>query len=810
LKGSIPSQLGNATSLSNLLLDKNQLNGNIPSQLSDLLTFRIDNNYFTCSEIENFQNISQVGNFIYDKQYYDYVPTSTNIVTSFNGNNTYQLSAPFNSNNPSSLTYQWYKNDELIPGATNSTLTVTVTELEDAGQYTLQIDETCAGGMQFISTPVNVIVDGYDEYGEPVKKKEVIIEYASAADRLEVEDSIFSHYNNEVAVIDSCNCDRELYLYRFNISEDQNDFVLQLNRKKGKGKAIVITDTTLADGGRNNIIRLGDLSVGESKYYVSTNCELTCEETVEVSILDTGFKGDNNIYLNDPNVNPCNNAVEDIIYDEHWHGTFGFNSIVKDFSTNAELEVTPVKIFNAQGEATLFDLICGLYFAIDNNADIINISGGYYDRQPFSILESAIIEAYANGIFIVTSAGNDSINIDERQQYPAYFAKDYLNVISVGSIDPQRNYSQFSNYSNTAVTISAYGEDISSFVENDERQATGTSMATFIASKELANEIGFDKSRSMQQIWEDFEANRLVYKSDLLSKTITGKYLDVTIESAGEDCPEEVELPNVNILGIHQASERITIRGYVAEGNSASFRICEDTVETETELTDNLSLFYPFDGNTLDSTSNNFHGTGSGIDYAVDRFGNPNSAASFDGIDDFINLPNDAALKPNLPVSFSFWIKYDSNSYTDQEVFTTSYEEDRNSGVYFNSQIATGNYGLNYGDGANFYNSTSRRSYVSNEQIDTTAWHHIVAIIKGPTDMSVYVDCIEQGGSYSGTGGNLLYSTTPGSIGRRDRDLGVLAHYFKGKLDDFMYWDRALTIEEVNQLCPFFEGIEPE
>jgi|GEM_PF-4544982 len=214
-------------------------------------------------------------------------------------------------------------------------------------------------------------------------------------------------------------------------------------------------------------------------------------------------------------------------------------------------------------------------------------------------------------------------------------------------------------------------------------------------------------------------------------------------------------------------------------------------------LADNLLLHYPFNGNASDISGNNFHGNASGVTYTTDRFGLQNSIASFDGINDFINLPNDIALKPNLPVSFSFWILYESDNHKDQAVFNTSYEEDRSSGVYFNAQISTGNYGINYGDGDNFYNPTARRTYVSNQQIDIQNWHHIVAIVRGPSDMSIYVDCVEQGGAYSGSGGNLVYSSTPGSIGRRDRDLGVPALYFKGKLDDFMYWDRAITEEEV-------------
>ena len=219
------------------------------------------------------------------------------------------------------------------------------------------------------------------------------------------------------------------------------------------------------------------------------------------------------------------------------------------------------------------------------------------------------------------------------------------------------------------------------------------------------------------------------------------------------------------------------------------------------DLSDNLLLHYEFNGNAIDSSDNDYHGTISGVIFGLDRNGNPNSAAYFDGIDDFIDLPNLTELKPDLPVSFSFWIKYDNPNYQDTAVFNTSFDNDRSSGVYFNSQISSGNYAINYGDGSFSYNPTTRRTLTSNEPIDNENWHHVVAIVRSTTDMSIFIDCVDFGGAYSGSGGNLVYSSSPGSIGRRDRDLNVPANYFKGKLDDFKYWDRELTISEVNDLC---------
>jgi hypothetical protein len=218
-------------------------------------------------------------------------------------------------------------------------------------------------------------------------------------------------------------------------------------------------------------------------------------------------------------------------------------------------------------------------------------------------------------------------------------------------------------------------------------------------------------------------------------------------------------------------------------------------------LSDNLLLHYSFNGNANDDSANSHDGINSGATFGLDRFGNPNSAAYFDGIDDYIDLPNLLALKPDLPVTFSFWIKYSSSDPSNRAVFNTSFEEDRSSGVSFNTQISTGTYGVSFGDGTYNYTSATRRSFNSTETIENDNWHHVVAIVNSATNMQIFIDCKDFGGNYHGTGGNLEYSNTSGSIGRRDRDLSIPAEYFQGAIDDFMYWDRELTLYEINSLC---------
>lgn len=225
------------------------------------------------------------------------------------------------------------------------------------------------------------------------------------------------------------------------------------------------------------------------------------------------------------------------------------------------------------------------------------------------------------------------------------------------------------------------------------------------------------------------------------------------------------------------------------------------TIPCFAQLENNLLLHYKFDGNALDESENEYHGIPHQITYTEDRFGNENAAALFNGTDSYVNFPNISELKPQLPVTFSFWIRYDSDLWQQREVFNTSHIEGECSGIYFNTQIATNRYGINFGDGSPYYNSTARRSYNNYLTPIVGEWVQVTAVIEGPLNMKIYINCKNDQGEYSGEGGDLGYSVTPGSLGRNHRQPDSPTYYFKGAIDDFMYWDRALEEWEVSLLC---------
>jgi hypothetical protein len=88
---------------------------------------------------------------------------------------------------------------------------------------------------------------------------------------------------------------------------------------------------------------------------------------------------------------------------------------------------------------------------------------------------------------------------------------------------------------------------------------------------------------------------------------------------------------------------------------------------------EDLVAWYPFNGNANDESGNGNNGTVNGATLTTDKDGNENSAYSFDGNDDIIDLPelDNKIGTPGYSTTYSFWFKtLESNNYGN--MFLTS------------------------------------------------------------------------------------------------------------------------------------------
>ena len=80
------------------------------------------------------------------------------------------------------------------------------------------------------------------------------------------------------------------------------------------------------------------------------------------------------------------------------------------------------------------------------------------------------------------------------------------------------------------------------------------------------------------------------------------------------------------------------------------------------DLNEGLMGYWPLDGNANDLSGNGNHGLVSTPIPTDDRFGNPNSAYLFDGVNDRIVIPSSESLNPVDQLTISFWFQFDKTT----------------------------------------------------------------------------------------------------------------------------------------------------
>ncbi|MEC2077852.1 S8 family serine peptidase [Metabacillus fastidiosus] len=140
---------------------------------------------------------------------------------------------------------------------------------------------------------------------------------------------------------------------------------------------------------------------------------------------------------------------------------------------NQNVKIIPVKISNRTGHSTIGDSVKGINYAIEQGANIINMSYGNYR---YSDLENeALWDAYNHDITLIAAAGNDGTS---EEMYPA----SYSPVISVAATNQSKALASFSNKGDW-IDVSAPGERIYTTLSNGGYGSTsGTSFSAPIVS----------------------------------------------------------------------------------------------------------------------------------------------------------------------------------------------------------------------------------------------------------------------------------------------------------------------------------------
>jgi subtilisin family serine protease len=162
--------------------------------------------------------------------------------------------------------------------------------------------------------------------------------------------------------------------------------------------------------------------------------------------------------------------------DDEGHGTHVTGTVAQ--TTNNDLGVAgvafkttimPVKVLNSAGTGTDLQVADGIYYAVNNGADIINLSLG--GSIPSATLEDAVAYAYNNGVTVFAASGNSNAgSCDYPAAYDAY-------VIAVGATQYDETRAPYSNYG-SSLDIVAPGGNIGAD-QNNDGYADGVLQNTF-------------------------------------------------------------------------------------------------------------------------------------------------------------------------------------------------------------------------------------------------------------------------------------------------------------------------------------------
>lgn len=136
-------------------------------------------------------------------------------------------------------------------------------------------------------------------------------------------------------------------------------------------------------------------------------------------------------------------------------------------------DIMPIRVLNSDGGGTLYDIVKGLVYAVDNGAQIVNMSFSAVDNSAF--LEAATNYALNNQVLLIAAAAG----ADGYLEFPAA----YDRVIAVGATEKDDHVAVFTSEFASEVDVFAPGELIySAYYDNRTAWWSGTSMAApFVA-----------------------------------------------------------------------------------------------------------------------------------------------------------------------------------------------------------------------------------------------------------------------------------------------------------------------------------------
>ena len=214
--------------------------------------------------------------------------------------------------------------------------------------------------------------------------------------------------------------------------------------------------------------------------------------------------------------------------------------------------------------------------------------------------------------------------------------------------------------------------------------------------------------------------------------------------------------------------------------------------------TDSLIGWYPFNGNANNEYGSGKNGTVMGPALTTDRFGHPNSAYHFNGMLDHIVIDTTFFNVGWSNYTISLWMNSDSldnpNNLNNNQVMINTIPHN-GMGIGYNWGHSN-KYSLSVNQNPGMHTWNILPGVTSNADISSHTWNHIVIVKRDTFSYSFYLNgVLDSTYTTSIAADNYFCKIFFGNI-----DSSIGNEGFRGDLDDYGIWNRALSNCEILRL----------
>lgn len=257
------------------------------------------------------------------------------------------------------------------------------------------------------------------------------------------------------------------------------------------------------------------------------------------------------------------------------------NNGVLGTGINWQIQLMNIKVVGNEGSGEAAPVPEAIHYAVDNGADIINIS--MVSDEHRSEMTEAINYAYSKGVALVAAAGNESRSLVSEPRYPVCSDTEtgINKVLGVSAIDESHRLAPFSNYGIPCIDLTAPGVNISSIVRTEPNLGlteqyrdhwNGTSFAAPFVTGAAALVKSVQPAWGASQIYEALLASthKTPPEDELAYQTTYGAGLlqiDKAVKYAFDRIPKIVALKDIlffqgndtTVRGLKNAAEKISV-----------------------------------------------------------------------------------------------------------------------------------------------------------------------------------------------------------------------------------------------------------